>query len=209
MSALAAHDDSTQVVLQELAETAVRLAQRNEALEDFAALVAHELKEPLQAALVADDASQPLEQALDLVDALLESAQETSSERTFASAQSYVDQAVARYRRLDIELTSDLRTALPIASTSLAIILRNLLANAAAADARHIHVTTEASASSWRLDVDDDGVGLSSEESYAGGSGLGLGLCRRIAGRFGGVLELSARPFGGTRARLVFREPPR
>jgi signal transduction histidine kinase len=49
MSALAAHEDSTQVVLQELAETAVRLAQRNEALEDFAALVAHELKEPVRA----------------------------------------------------------------------------------------------------------------------------------------------------------------
>jgi signal transduction histidine kinase len=160
MSALAAHEDSTQVVLQELAETAVRLAQRNEALEDFAALVAHELREPLQAALVADDVSQPLEQALDLIDALLESAQEAAPERTFASAQSHVDHAVARYRSLEIELTSDLHAALPIASTSLAVILRNLLANAAAAGARHIHVTTDASASSWWLHVDDDGVGL-------------------------------------------------
>jgi signal transduction histidine kinase len=36
-------------------ELVVQLTRRNEALEDFAALVAHELKTPLQAALFADD----------------------------------------------------------------------------------------------------------------------------------------------------------
>src|SRR5262245_15347823 len=44
---------------ERLARTAIELAQRNEALEDFAALVAHELKTPLGAALVADDPSGP------------------------------------------------------------------------------------------------------------------------------------------------------
>src|SRR6266545_718617 len=38
----------------EVASAIIRLARRNEALEDFAALVAHELKTPLQAALLAD-----------------------------------------------------------------------------------------------------------------------------------------------------------
>ena len=38
------------------------------------------------------------------------------------------------------------------------------------------------------------------------GSGLGLSLCRRIAARFGGVLELDARPSGGTRATVEFAE---
>jgi signal transduction histidine kinase len=59
---------------------------------------------------------------------------------------------------------------------------------------------------SWRLVVDDDGVGLAAIDRYDAGSGLGLALCRRIAARFGGALELAARPFGGTRATLTFTE---
>ncbi len=59
---------------------------------------------------------------------------------------------------------------------------------------------------SWRLLVDDDGVGLAEVDRYAAGSGLGLSLCRRIAARFGGVLELAPRPSGGTRATLEFVE---
>ena len=54
--------------------------------------------------------------------------------------------------------------------------------------------------------VDDDGFGLADVDSYTAGSGLGLSLCRRIAARFGGVLELAARPSGGTRATLEFAE---
>jgi signal transduction histidine kinase len=57
---------------------------------------------------------------------------------------------------------------------------------------------------SWRLLVDDYGVGPAETDGYAAGSGLGLSLCRRIAARFGGVLELDAGPSGGTRATLEF-----
>jgi signal transduction histidine kinase len=46
---------------ERLARTTIQLARRNEALEDFAALVAHELKTPLQAALVADHPARPVE----------------------------------------------------------------------------------------------------------------------------------------------------
>ena len=83
------------------------------------------------------------------------------------------------------------------------VLLRNLVANAVAAGARHIHVATVASAGSWRLAVDDDGVGLLEAGGYAGGSRLGLSLCRRLAGRFGGTLELAPRAVGGTRASVV------
>jgi signal transduction histidine kinase len=55
-----------------------------------------------------------------------------------------------------------------------------------------------------RLLVDDDGVGLEDVAGYAGGSGIGLSLSRRIASRFGGVLELAPRSTGGTRATLAF-----
>jgi signal transduction histidine kinase len=86
------------------------------------------------------------------------------------------------------------------------VILRNLLSNAVAAGAHHVHVTTAESSRSSRLLVDDDGVGLADVDHYARGSGLGLSLSRRIAGRFGGVLELAPRPSGGTRALLEFTE---
>jgi len=86
------------------------------------------------------------------------------------------------------------------------VILRNLLSNAAAAGAEHVHVSAARSPRSWRLVVDDDGVGLGEEQHYATGSGLGLSLCRRIAARFDGVLELAARPNGGTRATLELVE---
>ena len=88
---------------------------------------------------------------------------------------------------------------------ALRVLLRNLLANAVAAGARHIHVGAVASPGSWRLTVDDDGVGVGVAEAkgYVGGSRLGLSLCRRLVGRFGGRLELAPRAVGGTRASVV------
>ena len=86
------------------------------------------------------------------------------------------------------------------------MLLRNLLSNAVAAGAHHVHVAAVRSSRSWRLSVDDDGVGLAEVDRYAAGSGLGLSLSRRIAGRFGGVLELAPHPSGGTRAMLEFPE---
>ena len=57
---------------EQIARSAAQLALRNRVLEDFAALVAHELKTPLHAALIADDPATYLVQALDLVDELLD-----------------------------------------------------------------------------------------------------------------------------------------
>jgi signal transduction histidine kinase len=189
---------------ERLARTTIQLARRNEALEDFAALVAHELKTPLHAALLADDPSRPVEDALHLVDALLEAAQ-NEGERTFASAAESLDQAVEDLGA-EVEITADLATTLPLPPEPLRVILRNLISNAVAAGAQHVHVVAARSPRSWRLLVDDDGVGVGDVDGYAGGSGLGLSLCSRIAGRFGGVLGLVPRPSGGTRATLEFAE---
>ena len=180
-----------------------QLMRRNEALEDFAALVAHELKTPLHEALLADDPSKPLEEALDLVDELLEAAQGTPRAAPFTSVAECLYQATEDLSP-QIEVTSDLTTTLPLPPGPLRVILRNLLANAAAAGARHVHAAAARSARSWHLVVDDDGVGLAEPDHYAAGSGLGLALCRHIAARFGGVLDLAERPAGGTRATLVF-----
>jgi len=179
-----------------------QLARRNEALEDFAALVAHELKSPLHAALFADDPATLVEEALDLVDELLEAAQD---ERPFASVAESLDH-VTLDLGTQVEVTSDVTTELPLAPGPLRVILRNLLSNAVAAGAGHVHVSAARSARSWRLVVDDDGVGLAAAHHYASGSGLGLSLCRRIAARFGGALELAPRPSGGTRATLELAE---
>jgi signal transduction histidine kinase len=196
------------VAEERLARTTALLARRNEALEDFAALVAHELKTPLQAALVAEDASSPVEEALLLVDALLEAARSEPRQRAFTSPGEPLAQAVADLRA-EVEITADLATALPLPPGPLRVILRNLFANAVAAGARHVHVTAVRSTASWQVFVDDDGVGLAEVDRYAAGSGLGLSLCRRIAARFGGLLELAPRLCGGTRATLEFVEVAR
>jgi signal transduction histidine kinase len=190
---------------ERLARTTIQLAQRNEALEDFAALVAHELKTPLQAALVADDPLAPVEDALDLVDALLEAAQSEPRERTFASVAECLDNVV-KDLSADLGISADLATTMPLPAGPLRVILRNLLSNAISANARHVHVAAVRSSRSWQLFVDDDGVGLAEADGYAAGSGLGLRLCRRIAARFRGTLELTPLPSGGTRATLEFAE---
>jgi len=185
-----------------LAAKAGELLRRNIALEEFAALVAHELKTPLHEALLADDASESLHEALDLVDALLRTAHDA---RRLDEVESPVDclESVVRdlgARAAALEVTLDLATSLPITVGALRIILRNFLTNALAAGARHVHVAT---LDSRTLVVDDDGVGPA-DDGYESGSGLGLELSRRIAGTFGARIELAARPTGGARALLAF-----
>jgi signal transduction histidine kinase len=187
-------------VEERLAGAAMRLARRNETLEEFAALVAHELKTPLQEALLADDASSALERALDLVDSLIEASRD-SREWTHASAAACLDDVLRDLGAVQVEVTADVTASLPLPPVSLRVILRNLLRNAVAAGARHVDVAAVRSPGSWRLVVDDDGVGLAAV-GYRAGSGLGLSLCRRIAGRYGGELALAPRPAGGTRATL-------
>jgi signal transduction histidine kinase len=189
---------------ERLTKTAMQLARRNEALEDFAALVAHELKTPLHAALVADDPSGLVEEALALVDTVLQAARNEPSEKTPTSVAGVLDQAVEDLRT-ELAIDADLTATLPLPPEPLRVILRNLLSNAVAAGAGHVHVTAERSSGSLRLLVDDDGVGLAVDQ-YASGSGLGLALSRRIAIRFGGRLELAPNPSGGTRAELAFVE---
>jgi signal transduction histidine kinase len=190
---------------ERLARTTIQLARRTEALEDFAALVAHELKTPLETALVADDPSRSVEDAILLVDALLEASRSGPGDETFASVAECLEQATEDLH-VEIEITADVATTLPLPPAALRVILRNLLSNAVAAGAGHVHVTAVRSSFSWSLVVDDDGVGLAASDRYDAGSGLGLSLCRRIAARFGGALELAARPSGGTRAALTFTE---
>jgi signal transduction histidine kinase len=187
-----------------LAVKAGELLRRNEALEEFAALVAHELKTPLHEALLANDASGPLQEALDLVDSLLRTARDSRPLDAVESRADCLDSVVRELgsQAVGLEITSDLATSLPITVGALRIILRNLLTNALHAGAHHVHVSILDAST---LAVDDDGVGPA-EDGYESGSGLGLELSRRIAGTFGAWIELTSRPRGGTRALLAFGE---
>jgi signal transduction histidine kinase len=189
---------------ERLACAATKLARRNQALEEFAALVAHELKTPLHAALVADDATREIQRALELVDSLLDAA--CAARKRSAPAAACLQQAIRDLGAVELEVTAGATADLPLPAASLRVILRNLLRNAVAAGAGRVHVVVVRSAGSSRLLVLDDGVGLAAAGLYDTGSGLGLSLCREIAGRYGGVLELASRPGGGTRATLQLRE---
>jgi signal transduction histidine kinase len=187
---------------EQLAAKAGELLRRNELLDEFAALVAHELKTPLHEALLVEDPADSLHEALDLVDALLRTAHDA---RGLDAVESPVHclEAVVRdvgARAADVEVTFDVAASLPITVGASRIILRNFLTNAVAAGARHVTVSTPDAST---LVVDDDGVGPA-EDGYESGSGLGLELCRRIARTFGARIELAPRPSGGTRAMLAF-----
>jgi signal transduction histidine kinase len=186
-----------------LVDSVVELARRNEALEDYAHLVAHELRNPLLAALVADDPAAEIERALDLIDMLLESARARAGEARVADC---FDGAVQDVCADGVEITADLSGTLPVPPGPLRVILRNLLSNAVSAGARHIHVSAVRRAGTCQLLVDDDGAGLARRDGYAAGNGIGLALCRRLAARFGSALELVPRPLGGTRAMLLVEE---
>jgi signal transduction histidine kinase len=188
--------------VKELSRALIEIGRRNEALEDFAALVAHELKTPLQAALSADEPSGCVRQALGLVETVLEAARAEARSSQTTAVDGCLAQAVEDLGLDGIEITAELATELPIPPEPLRLILRNLFANAAAAGARHIHVSATGSRGRWRLHVDDDGIGLGEPNSYSSGSGLGFQLCRRLAARFGGVLELTPGSVRGTRVIL-------
>ena len=190
------------IAMEQMADATMRLARRNEALEDFAALVAHELKSPLETALLADDPRRWIVSALDVVESLLQVGTE-SPDGGWASLSECLAAAACCLDRIQFTMTAEEDIRFPLPARLLSVILRNLLANAAAAQARHVDVFTRHDGGAWSLVVDDDGVGLGThDDDYEHGSGIGLELCRRIAGRSGGRLELVPRE-GGTRAILT------
>ena len=197
------HQKSHSAAIERMAEAAMRLARRNEALEDFAGLVAHELKSPLEAALLDDDPRRWIVSALDLVESLLLAAT-ASPDGEWASLSECLAEAACCVHPIELTVAADESTRFPLPPRSLSVILRNLLANAVAAKARHVALFTTHRPGQWRLVVDDDGVGCGpGHHTYDHGNGIGLELCRRIAGRNSGRLELVPRRAGGTRAILT------
>lgn len=180
---------------ERLAQRAVAIAGRNAALDDFAGLVAHELKNHLRQAQL-QSAAEPLRPALALIDELLEAARCDDPGRLPAT-----DPAAALREALDelgplpVTVESSLPASLPVSPPLLRMLLRNLIGNAAAAGARRVRLAVVSSQRSWSLHVRDDGVGLH-DPGYRPGSGIGLKLCRRAVERHGGSLDLRSRHHG-------------
>jgi signal transduction histidine kinase len=195
---------------EQLVEETALLARRNEALDDFAALLAHELKSPLQAALLDRPDPVELERALALIDTILEAAR-TEGDGASAHTEQAIQDALSDLGPVSATIDTALPPELPLPATLLQILLRNLIANALASGARNIRIAASSSQSCWKLAVDDDGVGLETASAghYAHGSGVALALCRRIAGRFAGAIELQPLPAGGTRASLLLQKADR
>jgi signal transduction histidine kinase len=187
---------------EQLATRMIELARCNQALEDFASLVAHELKAPLHAALLTGQSAACVEEALDVVDELLEAARCESADAG-SSAPADALGSVLRDLAPSAAVSAELPTRFPLPQGSLRVVFRNLVANAVAAGAHEIHIGVLEDDST--LVVDDDGVGLDSADAYAAGSGIGLQLIRRLVARHGGSVTLHPRSGGGTRAILAMQ----
>jgi signal transduction histidine kinase len=186
-----------------LAEHAARLARRNEALEDFAGLLAHDVRAVLVAGLLSGATRESLTRGLELVDSILDVVQVDRDDGNAASVPDCVRQAVLDIGDPDIQIGIRATDRLPMEPNALRYVLRNLLANAVAAQADVIHISALACGDCHVLAIDDDGVGLDEPRQYASGAGLGLTLCRRVLSRFGGTLELRQGPVRGSRALIV------
>jgi signal transduction histidine kinase len=184
---------------ERLAAHAELLAARVQALDDFAALVAHELKSPLQRALLADDPVEEIEEALELVDSVLEAVKSEHDGDTWSSPRACLLDAVDDLGGVELDVSTRLPLEFPMPHAALRLVLRNLVSNAIAAGAASLRVSVIVDGAGSTLLVDDDGGGT----DYRRGNGIGLTLCSRLVARCGGVLELRRRRQGGTRVRLT------
>jgi signal transduction histidine kinase len=190
-------------VAEELAEHASRLARKAAALEDFAALLAHDVRSSLIVALRDEDPRKGLTRALELVDSILEAVRTDQGSTGVARLADCVQEAIADLGDSRAEIVASVTGEFPIPPDALRLVLRNMLANAVAAGAERIHVSALARGDQRVLVIDDDGVGLDSADRYATGTQLGLRLCSHLVERCGGVLELRPRAVRGTRAMIV------
>ncbi len=187
---------------EQLVEHVGRLARRTEALDDFAGLVAHDVRSALLNALRIEDPREGIGHALELVDSILEAVRADQAGVGVAQLAECVERATADLGAVPAEIVAGVTGVFPMPPDALRLVLRNLLSNAVAAGAERIHVSALARGDQRVLVVDDDGVGLASADHYATGAQLGLRLCRRLVERCGCGLELRPRAVRGTRAMI-------
>jgi signal transduction histidine kinase len=159
-------------------------------------------------ALRSDSPGEGVSRTLDLVDSILEAARADGAAGVATPLADTVRQAVADLGDTSVEVITSVSGHMPMPPDALRLVLRNLLANAVAADACTIHISALAQGERHVLAVADDGVGLDSTDGYASGAQLGAALCRRLLARFGGTLVLKRRGVVGTCAIIAFSGAP-
>src|SRR5260221_9860442 len=150
----------------QLVEHVVRLARRTEALDDFAALVAHDVKSSLLAGLRDQNPREGLTRALELVDSIREAVRADQAATGVAQLAGCVQHAIADLGDHRTEIVTSVTGEFPIPPDALRLVLRNLFANAVAAGAERIHVSALARGDQRVLVIDDDGVGLAAADRY-------------------------------------------
>jgi signal transduction histidine kinase len=188
---------------EQLATHAARLARRNQALDDFAALVAHDVRSSLIAALKADEPRDGLARALELVESILDAVRAEGARGTTDSVAECARCAIEDLGLVDASLVVAPGGGFAIPAAALRVALRNLFTNAIAAGATKIEVKVLADNDRSALIIDDDGCGLSIRKPHSAGAGLGLWLCRRLLDRFDASLELVPLPASGARAMII------
>jgi signal transduction histidine kinase len=191
---------------EQLADHVSRLARKTEALDDFAGLVAHDVKSSLLGALRDEDPREGLTRSLELVDSILEAVRADQGATGVARLADCVEQAIGDLGASRTEIGATVSGEFPMPPDALRLVLRNLLANAIAAGAQRIQVSALAHGDHRMLVVDDDGVGLASTSRYATGTQMGLRMCRRLVERCGCALELRPRAVRGTRAVILAKK---
>ena len=190
-------------VLQQLTEEAIRLARLTESLDDFAGLVAHDVRSALIMALRDEDPRAGLTRSLGIVDSILDAVRADTATSGPTQVADCVQHAISDLGDAGAGIVVCASGEFPMPPDALRLVVRNLLANAVAAGATQIHVSALARGSQRMLAVDDDGVGIGAADLYATGAQLGLRMCRRLIERCGGALELRPRATGGTRAVIM------
>ncbi len=181
-------------------------------LTRFAAEIAHELRNPLNAislsidrlarlddvarrAQVADGLRLQLDELESIVARLVDLTRPVEPRVTAVDLVVLV-RRVAAEGQVPVTVTGPQTAPTQSDPTLVTEVIRNLLLNAEQAGAGHIDVRI--AGPSWTVDVSDDGSGITDPEplfewfhtTRARGSGLGLPLSRRIAEALGGRLEL-------------------
>jgi signal transduction histidine kinase len=197
------HGTCDALTSQHLAEHAARLARKNEALEDFAGLIAHDLRSMLVAGLLSGSTRDSLMRGLELVDSILEAVHADRDDGRTACLTECLREAFLDIGEPQLRVLGGASDPLPVPPNALRYVLRNMLTNALAAGADRVDVSALACGDRHVLAIDDNGVGLGESRAYATGSGLGVELCRRLLSRFRGTLELRQGSMRGSRALIV------
>src|ERR1700751_3061335 len=146
-----AHQMSTE---EQLAQHVARLARKTEALDDFAGLVAHDVKSSLLDALCDEDPREGVTRGLELVDSILEAVRAEQGTTAVAQPAECLQRAIADLGDRCPEIVASVTGEFPIPPDALRLVLRNLLANAIAAGAEQIHVSSLARGNHFVLVVD-------------------------------------------------------